>query len=512
MSDSRIKNSKRNLKSAIILQIINIILPFVVRTLILYKLGEEYQGLNGLFTSILQVLNLTDLGFSSAVVYILYKPIAIGDNDTVCALISYLKRVYRIIGIVILAIGLILLPFLKFLIKGSYPDEVNIYLLYLIYLSNSVISYWLFAYKTALLLAMQRADLTDKISSIIKSSMFIVQAVVLFVFGNYYVYVIFLPIFSIINNLLVQFVSKKYFPQITPHGKISENIKKEITKQVKGVFFNKLSNVCRNTIDTIVISSLVGLTSVAIYNNYFYIFTAIYGVSLTVSNCMQASVGNSIATEGVERNYKNLIKFTFIFSWFTSMCTICLCCLYQPFVKIWMSGNKNLMLTDFNMFLFCTYFYVITSCNIRNLYVSGAGLFWELRLSYFMEAAGNIILSFVLGYYFGVTGVLLATIITIVLFNFLSRNRVLFKSYFQRTIKEYYIDHVLYLFVTIVNCILTYTICSLIHIEGMAGLIIKLLICLSIPNALNLLVYFKTKRFKEAFKFIKSVFIRKNKI
>ena len=181
MSDSRIKNSKRNLKSAIILQIINIILPFVVRTLILYKLGEEYQGLNGLFTSILQVLNLTDLGFSSAVVYILYKPIAIGDNDTVCALISYLKRVYRIIGIVILAIGLILLPFLKFLIKGSYPDEVNIYLLYLIYLSNSVISYWLFAYKTALLLAMQRADLTDKISSIIKSSMFIVQAVVLII-------------------------------------------------------------------------------------------------------------------------------------------------------------------------------------------------------------------------------------------------------------------------------------------------------------------------------------------
>ena len=233
MSDSRIKNSKRNLKSAIILQIINIILPFVVRTLILYKLGEEYQGLNGLFTSILQVLNLTDLGFSSAVVYILYKPIAIGDNDTVCALISYLKRVYRIIGIVILAIGLILLPFLKFLIKGSYPDEVNIYLLYLIYLSNSVISYWLFAYKTALLLAMQRADLTDKISSIIKSSMFIVQAVVLFVFGNYYVYVIFLPIFSIINNLLVQFVSKKYFPQITPHGKISENIKKEMKKRKK---------------------------------------------------------------------------------------------------------------------------------------------------------------------------------------------------------------------------------------------------------------------------------------
>ena len=109
MSDSRIKNSKRNLKSAIILQIINIILPFVVRTLILYKLGEEYQGLNGLFTSILQVLNLTDLGFSSAVVYILYKPIAIGDNDTVCALISYLKRVYRIIGIVILAIDFIFL-------------------------------------------------------------------------------------------------------------------------------------------------------------------------------------------------------------------------------------------------------------------------------------------------------------------------------------------------------------------------------------------------------------------
>ena len=111
-------------------------------------------------------------------------------------------------------------------------------------------------------------------------------------------------------------------------------------------------------------------------------------MSLTVSNCMQASVGNSIATEGVVKKIiKNLIKFTFIFSWFTSMCTICLCCLYQPFVKIWMSGNKNLMLSDFNMFLFCTYFYVITSCNIRNLYISGSGLFWELRLSYFMGSS-----------------------------------------------------------------------------------------------------------------------------
>ena len=140
MENKRITNTKRNIISGVLRQCINIVLPFVVRTIIIYTLGEVYQGLSSLFTSILHVLSLTDLGFTSAVVYILYKPIADCDEPKICSIMAYLKKVYFVIGLVILGLGLALLPFLPNLIAGDYPPNINIYVLYLIYLINSVVS------------------------------------------------------------------------------------------------------------------------------------------------------------------------------------------------------------------------------------------------------------------------------------------------------------------------------------------------------------------------------------
>ncbi len=145
---SRIMNSKRNIVTGMFKQAMVIILTFLIRTVVLYTLGAEYQGISGLFTSILQVLNMTELGFSAAVTFILYKPIAENDEVAICAIMSFLRKAYRIIGTIIMTVGLMLLPFLPRLIKGSYPQDINIYIIYLIYLVNAVVSYMLFAYKS----------------------------------------------------------------------------------------------------------------------------------------------------------------------------------------------------------------------------------------------------------------------------------------------------------------------------------------------------------------------------
>lgn len=162
LSRTRTQNTIRNFSSGLIKQILNIILPFIIRTIVIYYLGAEYQGLSGLFTSILQMLSLAELGFSTAVVFALYKPISEKNTDLICALVNYLNKVYKIVGIVVLGVGLALLPFLGQLITGYVPENINIYILYLIYLFNTVISYWLFAYKSALLTAMQREDIVSK--------------------------------------------------------------------------------------------------------------------------------------------------------------------------------------------------------------------------------------------------------------------------------------------------------------------------------------------------------------
>lgn len=508
MANSRVKNSKRNIFSGILKQIISLVLAFVIRTTILYTLGAEYQGLNGLFTSILQVLNLTDLGFSTAVIFILYKPIAEGDTPTICAIVNFLKRIYLVIGILILALGLLIMPFLPRLVSSGIPQDVNLYILFLIYLINTSISYMMFAYKSALMSALQRQDVVNNVYTISTTAIKILQLLLLLLFHNYYIYIIVMPVGTIINNIVLQITSKKLFPQFVPVGTISDDIRSVFNKQIKSVFLGKISDVARNSFDNIVISAILGLVAVAVYDNYYYIYSALYGIMGIIIHGIMASVGNSIAVESVEKNYKDLQRFNFIFMWIVGWCTICMLCLYQPFMTIWMKGNQKMILSTFNMVLFCIYFYVINMTYVRSMYLDGNGLFHECRAWFVVEALGNLLLNFALGYFLGITGILLATIITIVVFNFICRTNILFAHYFKFSPKEFYFNHTLYAIITLIIGIITYYVCGIITIEGFAGLLLRGIICLVIPNILYVLFYRKTSQFPGAVQFAKRVLHR----
>ena len=151
MKDSRTVNSSRNIVFGFINRIINMGFPFIIRSAIIHELGIQYLGLNSLFTSILGVLNLAELGIGSALTFSMYEPAEKGNKGELCALLNYYRRCYRIIGIVIGACGLLIMPFLPKLINGTYPEDISLYVLFTIYLFNTVISYFMFAYKGALL-------------------------------------------------------------------------------------------------------------------------------------------------------------------------------------------------------------------------------------------------------------------------------------------------------------------------------------------------------------------------
>ena len=494
-SESRLVNAKRNIISGLIKQLSGIVLTFAIRTAVIYYLGSEYQGLSGLFTAILQVLNMTDLGFNTAVTFILYKPIVDDDIDEINAIINFLRKIYTVIGLVILGIGIILLPFLDKLISGDHPAGINIYVLFLIYLFNSVISYLLFAYKSTLITAMQRADVVSNIYTITSIAVKLSQLVILALFRNYYVYILVMPLGTIANNILLQISSKQLFPKINPKGIISAKTKNELTKQVKAVFISRISDIARNCFDDIIISTFLGLVAVAVYDNYYYVFTAVIGIMSIIVQAIRASVGNSLAKETVEKNYSDLKQFTFIFMWISSWCVVCLTSLYQPFMMLWMRGNYEMILPFNDMILFCVYFYIFCMTYTKAIYLEGKGLFWECRRLYIAEALGNLFLNIVLGYFFGITGILIATIITLFLFNFVGGTHVLFNCYFKKSSSEYYLEHIIWVVVTTLTCILSYIISSNIFVDGIPGLLFKMLICIFVPNTVYVIIFCRNKYF-----------------
>ena len=502
MKDSRTKNTIRNIGSGLIYQIVSIILPFINRTVIIRVLGAEFTGLNSLFASILEVLSIANLGFNTAIVYSLYKPIAERDERKICELLSLYKKIYTLVGTVILVAGLIIMPFLPYLIKGTYPKTINIYIAYLLYLINSVISYYLFAYKEVLLIADQRKDISDNIRTIINIFRYVLQFGVLYFLHSYYMYLIIAIVGTVITNGMIQYSTLKKYPKYKTVYQMKGGLTNDIKKQIGGLAINRICDTCRNSFDSLIISSLLGLTATAIYGNYYYIYSAVYGILLIICNATSASIGNCIISENTHKNYENLLKFEFIFEWFSGWCTVCLVCLYQPFMCLWV--GRGLLLSDKDMLLFCIYFYAINMNNIRNQYISGTGVWWNLKVSYLLEAIGNLILNIVLGSIWGITGVLLATIFTIIGFNFLWRTIVLFKNYFKNeSIGKFLWEHCEYILVTIIVALVTQFICSkILIIDEIKSFIIKVIICLFVPNIIYLLIYIKTKKFKTAFEFV----------
>ena len=209
MKLSRTQNATNNLKWGVINKIVSLIIPFICRTAIIRIFGINYLGLNSLFTSVLSTLNLAELGFGSAVVFFMYRAIAEDNKERLCALLNYIKRAYQCVGLVVLAAGLALMPFLRYLIKSDVPAEINIYVLYLLTLASTVLSYFLFSYKSAVFHAHQKNDVLSKISTLVMTVEKILQIIFIFAFQNYYLYISSAIIAGILNNLLVLVKSKK---------------------------------------------------------------------------------------------------------------------------------------------------------------------------------------------------------------------------------------------------------------------------------------------------------------
>ena len=289
---NRTENASRNIIWGILNKIISLGLPFIIRTIMIYTMGMQYVGLGSLFTSVLQVLSFAELGVGSALVFSMYKPIADGNDDKVCALLNFYRKIYRVIGCVILALGLVMLPFLKYLIAGDLPKGINLQVLFIMYLLNNVLGYFLFAYKQSLFTASQRTDMISKIGMGLQLISSIAQILSLVLLHSYYAYVAVVPVITCLNNVCIGILTDKYYPQYRCKGKIEKEELHSIEKKVGGMVLQKIGGIVLTSVDTIVISAFLGLTSLALYQNYYYIITALFGFLTVIMQSIIAGVGN----------------------------------------------------------------------------------------------------------------------------------------------------------------------------------------------------------------------------
>lgn len=494
MKIERTRNASRNIVYGTLLKIYQLIIPFVMRTAMIYLMGVQYAGLNGLFSSILQVLNLAELGVGSAMTYSMYKPIVEDDSKKICALMRLYRMYYRIIGIVIAVAGAGITPLIPKLIKGSVPEGINIYVLYLLNLSATVLSYWLFAYKNSLLVAYQRNDITSKVTIITNSVQYILQFAVLYFFRNYYYFIIVMLLIQIVTNIATALVVNHIFPNYKAEGKLDNAEVNAINKKIRDLFTAKLGGVIVNSADTIVISSFLGLTMLTVYQNYYFLLSAVIGLVAIVYTSCVSGIGNSLIVETKEKNFEDFTTFTFMISWISAFGTCCFLALYQPFMEIWQ--GKEYTLSYSAVVFFSIYFYVYEINALLNMYKDAGGIWKEDKFRPLVTALSNLAMNLIMVQFWGIYGVLASTVISMILIGMPWIIHNLFSTLFDKSMIKLFLKKLfIYTSVSAIICLINTLICLAIPLERWWALIVRGIICVVLPNIILLLLFRKTAEF-----------------
>ena len=491
----RSKNLIQNLKWGVVYRLSGMLIPFVCKAAIIRIFGINYLGLNSLFASIISTLNLAELGFSSAVVFFMYKEIADENTEKICALLNYYKHVYRIIGTVILVLGLALMPFLKYLIKKDIPADLNIYVIYLLTLSATVLSYFLFAYKSSILTAFQRESVIYKIRAAVLFTESLAQIATIFVLKNYYAYMAVSVAAAAANNLLANHYVRTYYPQFDPHGSLTRGERRAIGEKIKGLIYYKIGGVIVSSADSIVISAFLGLTISGIYGNYYYVITLLFGLLAVYYTSFRAGLGNSFVTETVEKNYHTFQELQFMQSWIIGFCTVCLSCLYQDFIAVY-AGKQNVLGTGI-MACMCLYFYTWKIQDIVHVFKEACGYWTKDRFRPLIGALVNLCLNILTVQYIGLYGVILSTVFAAVTIDLLWAPKAIFAEYFQKSRKEYYLILAGCVGDLLFMGIPTYLLASFVRTgSNLLNFFIKAGICLIVPNVLFIIKNYKKPEFE----------------
>lgn len=467
---------------------LTLLLAFVSRKIFLYCLSVDYLGIQGLFSDILNMLSLADLGFGTAMTYSMYKPLAEKDYRKLAGLTSFFKKIYRHIALAIVTIGLALIPFLRYLVKlDTELPYLTVY--YLLYLANTIVSY-LVIYKTCVITADQKGYVLTKYNSLFGIASTVFCCVFLLITRNYVVYLTMQVAFTYAKNFWCSHVAEKLYPFIREKVELTREETSGIFSNLKSVFLYKVSGVLINATDNTLISMLVGTAMVGYYSNYSMIMTKISGFVNTLFYSCTPSLGNLIVSESKEKRFEIFSVLQSISVLLSSFCVICMAFLVQDFIRIWL-GEAFVLDGVFLAALMLNFYLSICLLPIW-VYREATGLYRKTRYVMMVTAALNIALSVLLGKWIGLAGIVFATSISKLLTYIWYEPVLLFREYFGESCIIYFASLLRSIFVTIGIAAAVYFSTNWITVVGWSTWFLKSIVTGCVSVILLFVVYHRS--------------------
>ncbi len=507
----RIEKSLLNVLTGTFGQIISFVLSFAIRTVFIQTLGTIYLGLNGLYTNILSVLNLTELGLGTAIVIELYRTVATNDEEKSKQYLQFYRKAYYFIGICILVIGLLLTPFLQYVINDSDAlGMINYKLVFLLYLFNTVFSYFFYAYRDAILCANQQEYKARIITYIFKFIEMILQIITLVLFKNIYIYLVIPIICGCLCTVVKGILIGKWFPFILekPEGKLSKEELKTTGKNIFSVALYKVSGTVINSTDNIILSSYISIILTGLYSNYLTLTAAVNTILSKLFSAFTASLGNLNvdAGEDVEKKYFIFKTLSFMNFWTYSFCAVCFLVLFDPFIYVWI-GKKFIMNFPTECAIVCSF--LITGLQETvGTHRAAYGLFYKGRYRPIFSVILNIFFSIlfvkILPEDYGVVAVLLGTIISNIAVSWWFDAYLVYKYAFQKKPWKFYKEFWLRFIFTIILGISLRSLSEKLPIEGWVLVIIDGILVTFIYN----MIFIGLFRKKEEYNYLKNNILR----
>lgn len=470
---------------------INMVLSFICRMVFVRCLAQEYLGVSGLFSNILSMLSLAELGIGTAIVYAMYKPIAEDDHEKLASLMKFYGTAYKVIGCTVALFGLALLPFLD-LIIGEQPGIAdNLHFIYLLYLFNSASSYF-FSYRTTILTASQRNYVVVAINYVVVIIQNIIQIIVLLTLKNFTAYLFVQIICGLVTNILSSQKAKKDYPFIAQKEvkPLSKEEKRGLVKNVKALTVYKLSGLLVNNTDNIVITYFNGLITTGVASNYTLLSGMISSLLNMVFGSMTASVGNLNAKESDETKYRIFKALNLANFWLYAWGAVGIVVVSGDLVRL-LFGESYVLPQSIPVILAINFYMVGMQTAVLN-YKSTMGLFRYGQYLLLVTATINILGDIVLGSRFGLFGIFAATAVSRLFTNTWYEPYAVYKYGLHRNPIQYLWIYLKYLVILILCTGVCYFLCAMLQVSLVLRIFIKILVCSAIPNLVFLLVFGRT--------------------
>lgn len=494
MENSRTKNSLLNIISSFGGTLIYDIGYFFLRAVFVRTLAEEYLGLEGLFSNILGMLSLMELGIGPAMIVSLYRPIAEKNTGKIKSLMLLYRKAYTIIGVCVLIIGISLTPFLSFFIR-DYPEGFHqINLIYFLYILNTGSSYF-WIYKQSLFIADQKNYLVNLWFNAARIVMLLVQMLVLLLTHDFILFLVVQILFTNGANLFISRRADRAYPYLKDKNTapLDSESRNEVRNYALSSTVLNIGSKLVNSTDQLIITRFAGLISGGAYSSYILVSDALLSIERKMFSEITASIGNLNVVSEREKNYEVFTHLLFASNVVSTVFTVCLYCLFQDFVQFWI--GETFVLDRATVIIIVLVFYLYSVRLPAQTFNSATGAFSRYRYRAVVEGLINLIVSIVLVRKIGIVGVILGTAISCLAVPFWVEPYILFKFTFSASSMPYWRNAVLNLAQTAVLVLICSSLCALLPLSGLPAFLCKGLLCAALSVGLICLLHHRNESF-----------------